>query len=56
MNGSAATGHWSATPNSFSTTAMTSGVVTGVMRSTIELGNLVCMAIQSPRPGWTRSA
>ena len=30
---------------------MTSGVVTGVMRSTIEFGNLVCSAIHSARPG-----
>ena len=35
---------------------MTSGVVTGVIRSTIEFGNLVCSAIQSDSPGWARSA
>ena len=56
MNGSAATGHWSSMPKRVDRASVTSGVVTGVMRSTIELGNDVSVRIHSARSGSFNSA
>ena len=51
VNGSATTGHWSSTPKSLASASITSGVVAGVMRSTIEFGKRVCSVIHSASPG-----
>ena len=39
MKSSHTTGHWSSMPNCLASKALSASVVTGVMRSTIELGN-----------------
>ena len=50
VKGSQTTGHASSTPKRSATWARSSSVVTGVMRSTIELGKATCRATQSPSP------
>lgn len=55
-NGSAATGQASRTPNSQSSRSISLGVVTGVIRSTMELGNLVFSRIHCASAGLDMSA
>ncbi len=49
MNGSHTTGQASSTPWSRASAAMSSGVVTGVIRSTMESGNATSVAMCSAR-------
>ena len=51
MNGSQTTGQPSATPKSSLRPWMSSGVVTGVIRSTMQLGKATSASIQSARAG-----
>ncbi len=50
-NGSQTTGHRSSTPNWLARLARSSSVVTGVMRSTMQLGNRTCSSTHSPSFG-----
>ena len=50
------TGHWSTTPNRSASSARSSSVVTGVILSTMELGNATSFRTHSPRPGSRSSA
>ena len=49
MNGSHTTGQLSSTPNFSASSERSSSVVTGVMRSTIEFGNVTCSSSQPAR-------
>ena len=56
MNGSQTTVSPSRTPKSRSSCWMSSGVVTGVIRSTMQLGNATSARSQAPSSGSARSA
>ena len=51
VNGSQTTGQPSWTPNSSAGASMSSGAVTGVIRSTMQLGKATLASIQSARSG-----
>ena len=51
VKGSQTTGHRSSIPNRSRTSARSASVVTGVMRSTMELGKRTSRSTQSPSSG-----